>query len=206
MLTASVNALAEEDSADWTDNNTRGSFLMKKSSRVALGGVIASLCVLLMMMTGFFPFLTYAAPLLSGFLLIAVVCDCGYQWSILVYLVVALLSVFVVPDKQAAMVFLFLGYYPILKDYLDHKMKPGLFVWLIKFVVFNLSMIAAYALMIYVFRMPDIMTEMGELGKWTGLVTLGAGNIVFLVFEMALNNVFRVYKEYFRPRILRKLK
>ena len=206
MLTASVNALAEEDSADRTDNNTRGSFLMKKSSRVALGGVIASLCVLLMMMTGFFPFLTYAAPLLSGFLLIAVVCDCGYQWSVLVYLVVALLSVFVVPDKQAAMVFLFLGYYPILKDYLDHKLKPGLFVWLIKFVVFNLSMIAAYALMIYVFRMPDIMTEMGELGKWTGLVTLGAGNIVFLVFEMALNNVFRVYKEYFRPRILRKLK
>lgn len=179
---------------------------MKKSSRVALGGVIASLCVLLMMMTGFFPFLTYAAPLLSGFLLIAVVCDCGYQWSVLVYLVVALLSVFVVPDKQAAMVFLFLGYYPILKDYLDRKLKPGLFVWLIKFVVFNLSMIAAYALMIYVFRMPDIMTEMGELGKWTGLVTLGAGNIVFLVFEMALNNVFRVYKEYFRPRILRKLK
>ena len=206
MLTASVNALAEEDSADRTDNNTRGSFLMKKSSRVALGGVIASLCVLLMMMTGFFPFLTYAAPLLSGFLLIAVVCDCGYQWSVLVYLVVALLSVFVVPDKQAAMVFLFLGYYPILKDYLDRKLKPGLFVWLIKFVVFNLSMIAAYALMIYVFRMPDIMTEMGELGKWTGLVTLGAGNIVFLVFEMALNNVFRVYKEYFRPRILRKLK
>ena len=104
------------------------------------------------------------------------------------------------------MVFLFLGYYPILKDYLDRKLKPGLFVWLIKFIVFNLSMIAAYALMIYVFRMPDIMTEMGELGKWTGLVTLGAGNIVFLVFEMALNNVFRVYKEYFRPRILRKLK
>ncbi|MBQ7082905.1 MAG: hypothetical protein IJM93_05120, partial [Oscillospiraceae bacterium] len=73
---------------------------MKNSSRVALGGVIASLCVLLMMMTGFFPFLTYAAPLLSGFLLIAVVCDCGYRWAVLVYLVVSLLSVFIVPDKQ----------------------------------------------------------------------------------------------------------
>ena len=179
---------------------------MKNSSRVALGGVIASLCVLLMMMTGFFPFLTYAAPLLVGFLLIAVVCDCGYRWAVLVYLVVALLSVFIVPDKQAAMVFLFLGYYPILKEYLDHKMKPGLLIWLVKFLVFNLSMIAAYGLMIYVFRMPDVMTEMGELGKWTGIVTLAAGNIVFLVFEMALNNVFRAYKTYFRPKLLRKLK
>jgi len=179
---------------------------MKNSSRVALGGVIASLCVLLMMMTGFFPFLTYAAPLLSGFLLIAVVCDCGYRWAVLVYLVVSLLSVFIVPDKQAAMVFLFLGYYPILKEYLDHKMKPGLLIWLVKFLVFNLSMIAAYGLMIYVFRMADVMTEMGELGKWTGIVTLAAGNIVFLVFEMALNNVFRAYKTYFRPKLLRKLK
>ena len=145
---------------------------MKNSSRVALGGVIASLCVLLMMMTGFFPFLTYAAPLLSGFLLIAVVCDCGYRWAVLVYLVVSLLSVFIVPDKQAAMVFLFLGYYPILKEYLDHKMKPGLLIWLVKFLVFNLSMIAAYGLMIYVFRMPDVMAY----GADGGSIVLGGAS------------------------------
>ena len=46
--------------------------MLKKSSQVALGGVVASLCILLMLMTGFFPFLTYAAPAAAGFLLIAV--------------------------------------------------------------------------------------------------------------------------------------
>ena len=97
--------------------------MLKKSSQVALGGVVASLCILLMLMTGFFPFLTYAAPAAAGFLLIAVIVDCGYRWAMLVYLVVALLSIFVVPDKQAAMIFVFLGYYPVLKDYLDHHMK-----------------------------------------------------------------------------------
>ncbi|MCI9406312.1 MAG: hypothetical protein HFK04_05295, partial [Oscillospiraceae bacterium] len=93
--------------------------MLKKSSQVALGGVIASLCTLLMLLTGLFPFLTYAAPAAAGFLLIAIIVDCGYRWAILVYLVVSVLSLFIVPDKQAAIIFVFLGYYPIIKDYLD---------------------------------------------------------------------------------------
>ena len=180
--------------------------MLKKSSQVALGGVVASLCILLMLMTGFFPFLTYAAPAAAGFLLIAVIVDCGYRWAMLVYLVVALLSIFVVPDKQAAMIFVFLGYYPVLKDYLDHHMKSRAVQCIIKFVVFNLSILAAYGLMIYVFQMPDVMTEMGTLGQFTGLVTLLAGNIVFIVFELALTRIFYFYRHFFRPHFLRKVK
>ena len=105
--------------------------MLKKSSQVALGGVVASLCILLMLMTGFFFFFTYAAPAAAGFLLIAVIVDCGYRWAMLVYLVVALLSIFVVPDKQAAMIFVFFFFYPVLKDYLDHHMKSRAMQWII---------------------------------------------------------------------------
>ena len=165
--------------------------MLKKSSQVALGGVVASLCVLLMLMTGFFPFLTYAAPALG---------------AMLGYLVAALLSAFVVPDKQAAMIFIFLGYYPVVKDYLDHHMKSKALQWIIKFFVFNLSILAAYGLMIYVFQMPDVMTDMGTLGRFTGLVTLLAGNVVFIVFELALTRIFYFYRHVFRPLFLRKVK
>ena len=180
--------------------------MLKKSSQVALGGVVASLCTLLMLLTGFFPFLTYAAPAAAGFLLIAVIVDCGYRWAMLVYLVVALLSLFVVPDKQTAMIFVFLGYYPVVKDYLDHHQKSKLLKWIVKFFIFNLSILAAYGLMLYVFQMPDIMTDMGTLGRWTGLITLLAGNIVFVVFELALTRIFYVYRHIFRPLFLRKVK
>jgi len=112
----------------------------------------------------------------------------------------------VVPDKQAAMIFVFLGYYPVLKDYLDHHMKSRAMQWIIKFAVFNLSILAAYGLMIYVFQMPDVMTEMGTLGQFTGLVTLLAGNIVFIVFELALTRIFYFYRHFFRPHFLRKVK
>lgn len=180
--------------------------MLKKSSQVALGGVIASLCTLLMLLTGFFPFLTYAAPAAAGFLLIAIVVDCGYRWAVLVYLVVSLLSLFVVPDKQAAIIFVFLGYYPIAKDYLDRHVKGRVLRWIIKFSIFNLSILLAYGLMLYVFKMPDIMTDMGSLGRFTGLVTLLAGNAVFIVFELALSRIFYFYQYFFRPRFLRKIK
>ena len=41
---------------------------MKKSEQVALCGVVAALCTLLMFMTGMFPFSTYALPALAGLL------------------------------------------------------------------------------------------------------------------------------------------
>ena len=151
-------------------------------------------------------YLDRISPALAAFLLIAVIVDCGYRWAMLVYLVVALLSAFVVPDKQAAMIFIFLGYYPVVKDYLDHHMKSKALQWIIKFFVFNLSILAAYGLMIYVFQMPDVMTDMGTLGRFTGLVTLLAGNVVFIVFELALTRIFYFYRHVFRPLFLRKVK
>lgn len=179
---------------------------MKKSSQVALGGVIASLCVMLMLSTGFVPFLTYAAPIAAGFLLIAIIAECGYSWAMLVYLVVALLSLFIVADKQAAILFAFVGYYPILKDYLEKHLKNKPLRIVIKAAVFNLSVLAAYALMLYVFKLPDIMTEMGSLGRYTGIVTLAAANLLLLAFDFTLTRVFFFYNQHFRKRFLRKIK
>lgn len=179
---------------------------MRKSYQVALGGVVASLCVILMLLTGFFPFLTYASPIAACFLLAVIVIECGSSWAMLVYLTVALISIFLVPDKQAAILFAFLGYYPILKEYLDGKMKSKLVRGTIQFVCFNLSVILAYALMLYVFKLPDIMTEMGSLGKYTGIVTLAAGNVLFIMFDVALTRIVSVYKNHFRSKVLRKLK
>ena len=45
---------------------------MKKSEQVALCGVVAALCTLLMFMTGMFPFSTYALPALAGLLMVTV--------------------------------------------------------------------------------------------------------------------------------------
>ena len=64
--------------------------MLKRSSQVALGGVVglplyfADADALV-----FSLFQRYAAAAAAGFLLIAVIVDCGYRWAMLVYLVVA---------------------------------------------------------------------------------------------------------------------
>lgn len=178
--------------------------MLKRSSQVALGGMVAALSVLLMFMTGLFPFATYALPAMAGFLMVAVVVECGTRWAFVVYIAVSILSVLTAPDKQAAFIFVFfLGHYPILKGLLEKLKKPVL-EWTLKVLLFNVCVLAAYYFMIYVLRMPDLMTEMGSLGKYTGVVTLALGNVVFVVFDVALTRIISAYILWFRPKFLRR--
>ena len=56
----------------------------KKSTQVALGGLAAALCTLLMFLTGMIPFATYALPAAAGIVLVAVVVENGASTAALV--------------------------------------------------------------------------------------------------------------------------
>ena len=99
--------------------------MIKKSYKVAFGGVVAALSLVLMFLTGIIPFGTYDFPSLAGMALVLIAIELGYRYAFMVYAVVALLSVFFVPDKEAAMFFvLILGYYPVLKGIIEGKILP----------------------------------------------------------------------------------
>ena len=50
---------------------------MKTSRKVALGGMVTALSLVLMFLTGVFPFATFALPGIAGLLLIMVVIEMG---------------------------------------------------------------------------------------------------------------------------------
>ena len=78
---------------------------MKKSEQVALCGVVAALCTLLMFMTGMFPFSTYALPALAGLLMVTVAVETGPTWAYTLYAAVSILSFILTPDKEAMLMF-----------------------------------------------------------------------------------------------------
>lgn len=168
--------------------------------------MIAALCMLLMFMTGLIPFATYAIPALAGILMIAVVVETNAKWALLVYIAVSLLSIFITPDREAAMMFIaFFGHYPIVKLYLE-RVRPRALEYLLKLACFNVCIVAAYAVIVFIFKVPDIMTEMGAFGKYSALVLLGLGNVVFLVYDFATTRLIGAYINWFRPKILRRFK
>ena len=152
------------------------------ASVMALGGVLAALAVVLMAMGTLIPVATYACPMLCMVLLQVVLKACGSRIAWAWYGAVAILSLLLAPDKEAAAVFTFLGYYPILKPRLD-RMKGK---WLWKALLFNGATLLMYWLVMKVLGMEQIVAEFAEMGIAMTVVTLVLGNVTFFLLDRLL--------------------
>lgn len=180
--------------------------MMKKSSyRIALGGIIAALCTVIMFFTGVIPLGVYALPAAAGVLLVVLVMEANMRWALLTYAVVAILSLFITPDMEAKLMFLFfLGYYPIIKAKLE-QIRSRALEWAVKLAIFNASVVLAYLAIIHVVGMADVIQELGSFGRWSPLVLLGLGNITFVLYDVAITRLISMYIHH-RPKILGRFK
>jgi len=151
------------------------------SKQMAMGGVFAALAVVIMNLGGLIPVATYTNPVLCMLLLKFVLITCGKRIAWAWYAAVAILGMLMSPDKEAAAVFLFLGYYPILKPKLE-SMK-GKWIW--KLLLFNVSMVALYSILIRLMGVEAVMGE-EELGKILLLALLLMGNVTFIALDRLL--------------------
>ena len=171
-----------------------------------MGGLASALCVLLMFLTGMVPFATYAMPAAAGTVLLAVVIENGRKVALLVYLAVSFLSFFVVPDREAAlMFFFFFGYYSIIKGPLD-RVRPKPLQFVIKTLIFNAAVIAAYWIFINLFGIKDVLDSFGTFGQYSLLVLLVLANITFWIYDFFLSNAIVAYCNWFRPKFWGKRK
>ena len=149
---------------------------------MALGGVLAALAVVLMCMGGLIPLATYVCPAMCMLILKLVRIRCGSRVAWAWYGAVAILGLLMGPDKEAAAVFVFLGYYPIVKPKLDGlKLK-----WLWKGLLFNASVLILYWLLLHLFGMEQLVSEFEEIGTVLTVVTLLLGNLTFFLLDRLL--------------------
>lgn len=177
---------------------------MNKSFKVALGGVMAALSLAIMLLTGFIPIGTYACPALAGILLIVIVIELGAKWAWAVFAVISILSLFFAGDKEAALYFvLFFGFYPILKAKIETLQKR----WpqrILKLAVFNVSMIAAFFLALYVFAVPaDEFVIFGIYVPWLFLL---AGNVFFVIYDIAVTRLVVLYVYAWRKHLFKGIR
>lgn len=169
---------------------------MKQSSKTALGGIVSALSVVLMLITAVLPFLSYALPLLAGALLILMVIEINKSWAFIVYAAVSLLAIFVVPDKEAATFYVaFFGYYPIIKSSLE-KYLPRVLEWIVKLVIFNAAVLAAYWVTVKLLGIP--FEDLQTLGKYGVPILLGLANFTFLMYDIMLTKLVTLYLIKFR--------
>lgn len=154
---------------------------------IALGGMMAALAVVIMSLGGLIPVATFVCPVLCMVLHSFVLKMCGRRIAWAWYGAVAILSLLLGPDKEAAAVYLFLGAYPVFKVALD-RMKLG---FCLKLLFFNGAILLMYWVLIGLFGMAQIASEYQQLGTIMTAVMLVLGNVTFLMLDRALTILAR---------------
>ena len=175
---------------------------MKKSGKIALCGIFGALAVVIML-TAYFPYATYAIPAVAGMLFAVINIEAGAKWAFGAYASAAIITL-IFCEKESAMIFVFFfGYYPILKGIIEGK-NFGVLEKVIKHIIFSLTMVAAYVIIVNVFGIP--LDETGEFGKWFSLVFLLLGNVVFYIYDIGLTRVIMLYINRYHTKISKLFK
>lgn len=165
----------------------------QQSRRMALGGVMAALTVVILSLGSLIPLATFVSPLLAMVCLIPLVCRYGPGTALTVYAGAGILSLFLCADKELAFLYVFLGWYPALRPRLE-RLSPKVIKAAIKCVLFSAAMVAMYLLLIYLFRMEAVAAEFAEYSALAVAGLLVLGNATFLLFDRALGQLMRLYR------------
>ena len=159
-----------------------------EARKIAFGGMFAALAVVIMSLGGLIPVATFACPMLCMLLLAFVTKMCGRRIGWAWYGAVAVLSLLLGPDKEAAAVFAFVGFYPIVKPRFD-RLRFGMIA---KLALFNVLILTMYWLLIRLLGMERIGAEFAEVGTVMTAVMLLMGNVIFLLLDRVLTRFARI--------------
>ena len=180
--------------------------MMKRTAKIAVSGVLGALSLVCLLLT-VFPFATYALPALASVFLIPIVIECGRRWAVGLYIAVAFLALLMVPDMEARLLFVtFFGYYPIVKSWAEQRSRVT--EWVCKIVLFNAAVVASYTLLAMVgfsfeaFVIPGVSLSF----RVVLALFLLAGNVVFLLYDVALTRMLPLYFVRFQPLLHRFFK
>ncbi|MGI6744843.1 MAG: hypothetical protein BWY46_00553 [Firmicutes bacterium ADurb.Bin300] len=176
---------------------------MNKTGKTAFGGVITSISVAAMFLTTIFPFFSYVLPICAGILMIVANEELGMSWSFGIYSAVSVISLLILADKEAAIMYIVIfGYYPIIKGKIEHLGK--VFALILKLIICNTAFVISYYIIIKIFGFSG--EEFDEFGKYTIPMLIILSNILFLLTDFILSVLSELYKKRIKKHIGRIFK
>ena len=173
----------------------------RTSRRVAVSGMMAALGTAVMMLGGVIPAATFCCPAVAALALIPPAFDCGRTWALSAYAAIALLGLMLCPDKEAALLFAFLGWYPVMKWALDARIRRRWLRRIAKLALWNAAIAAAYALMFFVLRLDQVLADYREAGRVMAAAMLLLGNVTLALYDVMLTRCAVLYIRRLRPKL-----
>ena len=165
-----------------------------KSRQIALCGMLNVLAVVLLSFGGLIPIATYCAPLLAMAVLLPVLEEYGGRMALAAWVSVSILALLLTPDRETALVYVFFGWYPVLRPHIARIPSKAVRL-IIKLVVANGMILLLYGLVL------RLMGLTADLLEGTALLNFGlllTGNAVFLLLDKALERLTFLWRRKFR--------
>ena len=175
---------------------------MKKTKITALSGMLAALTVLFLFFGSVVQIFAYVAPLISGLIMIILINNVNKRSAWTVFVVSSLVAVFLLPDKECALTYVFFfGWYPMVKDSFD-KIKIKILRIVAKFAVYNVAVVFSQLVCIYVFGIPFD----NVFGVWGIVILLLLANLLFALYDRLFVLLSFIYMKKYYSKVTRFLK
>ena len=166
------------------------------SRQMALCGLLTALAVTLLLLGGIIPLATFCAPMLAMVVLLPVLEEFGSRAAATAWGAAAILALLLVPDRETALVFVFFGWYPILRPRLNRL--PGRLPRLLaKLAVYGAATMLLYGL---VLRLMGLTADLLAGTRLMNGLLLVLGSITFLALDRVLERLTVLWYRKLRKR------
>ncbi len=175
---------------------------MKKNTvKITFCGLLAAFATALMLLS-YFPYFTYAVPAIAGVVMLVVLIEVGHKWAWATYSVTAVLALLFAEPESKLMFVLFLGFYPIIKAYIE-KLRSVPLQYIVKFVLFNVFVFTVYGLLANIFGI--YIEDVASRGVIFIAALLLLANVTFYLYDIVLVRVANLYIYRLHNRVSRML-
>ena len=156
---------------------------------LALCGVLTALAAALLALGGVIPGMVFCAPILAMGALLPVLEELGPKAAGTSYAAAAILALLLAPNRETALVYLFFGWYPILRPRIA-ALPSRLLRLAARLAVCNVTALLLYGL---VLRLMGLTAELLESAWYFNAALLAAGNVVFLLTDSTLARLTNIW-------------
>lgn len=173
-----------------------------KTRRMTACALLCAINVVLLYLGSMIEVLDLSLSMIASLTCVFAMIEMGGSYPWMVFAVTGTLSMLLLPaPKTAGLVYvLFMGWYPIVKAYIERLRRP--LAWVVKLIVFNVALTGLWLLSTYVFVAAE--PEEGiQVGK---AVLYLFANGTFILYDVALTMLISTYVRVWRKRFRVRLK
>lgn len=166
----------------------------RQSRKIALCGMMTALSAAVLSGGSLIPMATFACPMLAMLCLLPILHDWGAKYALMVYAASAVLALILCADKELALFYAFLGWYPALRPKLAPLPRPIRII--LKCAIFTLAMTVMYLLIIFLFQMKAVVEEFAGYSAFMLALLVVLGNVSFLMLDVLLLRMSGLYARW----------